>query len=71
MEKLTKETRTLMQERFGKDQIISLATAMDNVPYVRSVNAFYMDRAFYVLTYALSNKITHITTNPKVAVAGD
>ena len=71
MEKLTKEAQKIMEERFGKDNVISLATAEDNVPYVRSVNAYYEDKAFYVVTYGLSNKMKHIETNPMVAIAGD
>lgn len=35
MEKLTDTTRALMEERFGHDAIISLATAVDGVPHVR------------------------------------
>ena len=71
MEKLTKEAREIMEERFGKDNVISLATVEDNVPYVRSVNAWYEDKAFYVVTYGLSNKMKHIEKNPTVAIAGD
>jgi len=71
MEKLSKEAEKIMMERFGKDSIISLATASENIPYVRSVNAFYQDRAFYVLTYGKSNKIKQIAVNPNVAISGD
>ena len=71
MEKLTKEAQKIMEERFGKDNVISLATAESGVPYVRSVNAFYEDKAFYVVTYGLSNKMKQIEKNPVVAIAGD
>lgn len=60
-----------MAERFGHDSIISLATVENNIPHVRSVNAYYMDGAFYVITYGLSNKMRHIGKNPVVAVSGD
>lgn len=60
MEKLTKEAEEILIERFGKDSIIALATTVDNIPYVRNVNAFYTDGAFYVLTYGLSNKMKQI-----------
>ena len=43
----------------------------DGVPYVRNVNAFYFDGAFYVLTYGLSNKMKQIEVNPVVVIAGD
>ena len=49
-----------MTERFGKDMVIALATAEKGVPYVRYVNACYENGAFYVITYALSNKIKHL-----------
>lgn len=71
MEKLTAVTKQIMDERFGKDNVISLATSVDNVPYVRYVNAYYEDGAFYVITYALSNKMRQIEKNPIVALAGD
>ena len=71
MEKLTLETKEIMNERFGKDNIIALATVKDGEPYVRNVNGFYEDGAFYVITYALSNKMKQIEENPHVAIAGD
>ena len=60
MEKLTKEAEKILMERFGKDSIIALATAVNEIPYVRNVNTFYEDGAFYVLTYGLSNKMKQI-----------
>ena len=71
MEKLTKDAEEILIERFGKDSIIALATTVDETPYVRNVNAFYVDGAFYVLTYRLSNKMKQIEVNPIVALAGD
>ena len=71
MEKLTQETDAILLERFGKDSIIALATAVDNVPYVRSVDAFYENGAFYVLTHGLSGKMKQIKENPVVAVSGE
>lgn len=65
------EAQAIMNERFGKDSLISLATAMDGMPYVRTVNAYYQDGAFYVITYALSSKMKQIAQNPMVAVSGD
>lgn len=71
MEKLTDTTRALMEERFGHDAIISLATAVDGVPHVRNVDAYYEDGSFYVITYGLSDKMRQIGRNPAVAVCGD
>lgn len=71
MEKLTKITAEIMQERFGKDNIIALATSSGNMPYVRYVNAYYEDSAFYIITYGLSNKMKQIEENSRVSIAGD
>lgn len=67
----TPETEAILQERFGRDSIIALATSAHDIPYVRSVNAFYDDGAFYVLTYALSGKIQQLMENPVVAISGE
>lgn len=71
MKKLSKEAEKILMERFGKDCIIALATTDKGIPYVRNVNAFYLDGAFYVLTYGLSNKMKQIEENSIVAIAGD
>ena len=71
MEKLTKQAEEIMTERFGKDNVIALATVENGIPYVRSVNAFYENKAFYIITYALSNKMRQIKDNPVVAISGE
>ena len=71
MEKLTKISEEIMVERFGKDNVIALATTENGIPYVRNVNAFYENKAFYVITHGLSNKMKQIEKNPVVAIAGD
>ena len=71
MREYTEETEKVLNERFGKDSLISLATVKDNMPYVRTVDAYYDNRSFYVLTYALSNKMKQIEENPNVAISGD
>ena len=71
MRKLCSEAEKIMTERFGKDTVIALATVEQEVPYVRKVNAYYEDGSFYIITYALSNKIKQIEKNPNVAIAGE
>lgn len=70
-ETITKEIENILLERFDKDSILALATTVDGMPYVRNVDAYYADGAFYVLTYALSNKMKQIEDNPTVALAGE
>ena len=52
---ISSEAEKVLLDRFGKDSILALATTDGTVPYVRSVDAYYADGAFYVLTYALSS----------------
>lgn len=68
---LSRETERIMIERFGRDTVIALATASEGVPYVRSVNAYYENGAFYVITHALSDKMKQIRNNPTVAISGE
>ena len=58
----------IMTERFGKDSLIAVATTDGERMYNRIVDAFYDNGAFYIATYALSNKIKQIESNPDVAV---
>ncbi|MBD5509068.1 MAG: pyridoxamine 5'-phosphate oxidase family protein [Lachnospiraceae bacterium] len=71
MGKLSPEAKQIMIERFGKDTVIAVATVENEVPYVRYVNAYYENGAFYIITYALSNKMKQLEKNPNVAIAGD
>ncbi len=66
-----KEAEDIMQERFGHDNVLALATVEGDAPAVRSVNAYYEDGSFYVITWGLSGKMKQIAVNPAVALAGD
>ncbi|MDE6596651.1 MAG: pyridoxamine 5'-phosphate oxidase family protein, partial [Oscillospiraceae bacterium] len=68
---LPENIRKIMEERFGKDSIIALATVENGTPYVRNVDGYYEDGAFYVLTHVLSYKMKQIEKNPVVAIAGE
>lgn len=71
MEKLNEKTEQIMNERFCKDSVIALATVENDVPYVRNVNAYYENGAFYIITHGLSDKMKQIANSPVVAVAGE
>ncbi len=73
------EGMKLMEEAFGngKDNCIAISTialSKSNdgkpMPIVRTVDAFYEDGIFYVVTNALSNKMKQIKENPQVSIAG-
>ena len=41
MQKLNEKTAALMDERFGCDKVIALATACGDIPYVRGVKVLH------------------------------
>lgn len=69
--KINAEISAILEERFGHDNLIALATLDGDSPSVRTVNAYYEDEAFYTVTYALSGKTQQLGRNPKAAVCGD
>lgn len=69
--KMNEQIAALMDERFGCDSLIALATVDGDSPAVRTVNAYYENGSFYTVTHALSGKMQHIAVNPKVAICGD
>lgn len=70
-QKMNSITRAIMKERFGHDTLLSVATTDGKTPYVRIVNAYYEDGAFYSITHAESNKMRQLAKNPAAAVCGD
>ena len=69
--KQNKTINRILTERFGKDSLMALATVEAGIPHVRTVDAVYIDGAFYVVTYSLSGKMQQIAKNPAVAVSGE
>ena len=69
--KQNNEINAILTQRFGKDSLIALATVSDGIPHVRTVDAVYLDGAFYVVTYSLSGKMRQIEQNPVVAISGE
>ena len=62
----------ILKSRFFKDSLMSLATVDEvGMPWVRTIDAVFIEDSFYTITYALSNKIIHINNNPKVAISGE
>ena len=70
-DRFPQKAKEIMNEQFNHDTLISLATIDGTTPWVRTVNSYYDDGAFYVITYALSNKMKQIQKNPTVAICGD
>ena len=66
-----KQALAILDQRFGRDRMISLATSVDDLPSVREVNGYYRDGSFYIITHALSGKMQQIALNPRVALSGE
>lgn len=71
MKEFSREAEQIMIDRFGKNTIIAMATTENETPYVRYVNAYYENAAFYIISHALSDKMKHIKDNSVVAIAGE
>jgi len=61
----------IMNERFGKDSLIAIATTDGDRLFNRIVDAYYENGAFYISTYALSNKVKQIETKSEVWTSPD
>lgn len=62
----------ILSERFSKDSLMALATVdSKGLPWVRTIDAIFYEDSFYTITYALSNKIKHIESNPTIAISGE
>lgn len=71
MVKWNTEAEEILKARFGKDNVLALATVEGSRPYVRNVNAYYENGAFYLITHGLSNKMKQLRKNPEAAVCGE
>lgn len=67
----TPETEAILAGRFGSDSLIALATCVQNIPSVRTVDAYYENGCFYILTHSRSGKMQQLKENPVCAISGD
>ena len=66
------EFDNILKERFGNDSLISVATVDETgKPWVRIVDAIYIDEAFYTITNTATNKMKHIFANPVVGICSE
>ena len=69
---MNKKIDKILKDRFENDSLISIATVdKTGKPWVRTVDAIYIDGAFYTITNATTNKMKHINENPIVAICGE
>lgn len=59
----------ILAERYCNDTILLVVTAKDNVPSVRSVDSFYYDGSFWVVTDLRCNYVQEIKSNKHVMIS--
>ena len=63
-----KKSLEVLQQLFTRDDQFALATVNQNVPSLRIVDTYYTEGAFYIVTYAKSQKVMEIESNKNVAL---
>lgn len=58
----------VLSQLFARDFTFVFATVQDNEPSQRVVDTFYDDGVFWIVTYALSNKVKELEKNPHVSL---
>ena len=58
----------VMTDLFSKDYQFALATCDNNIPSLRFVDTYFDGYAFYIVTYALSQKVRDIAGNSNVSL---
>jgi general stress protein 26 len=62
------QAKRVLEELFAKDYQFALATSDNTTPSVRLVDTFYDNGAFYIVSYAKSQKAKEIEKNPEIAM---
>ena len=61
--------REIIEDKYRDDSILLIATAKENVPSVRSVDSFYHDGSFWIVTDIRANYVKEIQSNNKVMIS--
>lgn len=59
----------IIKEKYQNDTIVLIATAKDNVPTVRSVDSFFFDGSFWIVTDLSCNYVKEIQSNENVMIS--
>lgn len=59
----------ILVERYCNDTILLIATAKNNVPTVRSVDCFYHEGSFWIVTDTRCNYVKEIQNNKNVMIS--
>lgn len=59
----------LIQKRYQNDTVLLVVTASNNVPSVRSVDSFYHEGSFWIVTDTRCRYVQEIQGNPNVMIS--
>ena len=59
----------IIKEKYSEDNILLIATARDNVPSLRSVDSFYYEGSFWIVTDLRCNYVKEIQNNENVMIS--
>ena len=59
----------IIKSKYSQDTILLIATAKDNVPTVRSVDSFYYDGSFWIVTDSRCNYVQEVMSNENVMIS--
>ena len=59
----------MIKDKYQQDTILLVATSNNNVPTVRSVDSFFYDNSFWIVTNLVCNYVKEIQSNPYVMVS--
>ena len=62
------EALSLVNKEFGRDIQYSLATCLDDKPFVRIIDGYFKDGIIYLTSYSLSSKAKQIALNSNVSL---
>lgn len=61
----------IVEELFTRDYTFVMATVKEGAPSQRVVDTYYSDGAFWIVTYALSNKVLELKENSNAALCNN
>ena len=65
----TKNVIEMIHEKYQNDTILLIATAKENIPTVRSVDSFFFEDSFWIVTNLACNYVKEIQSNPYVMIS--
>lgn len=63
------DVESILREKYKEDTILLIATANNNIPTVRSIDTFYYQGSFYIVTDTSCNYVQEVINNENVMLS--